>query len=53
MDNQLFKVYDEANDHVGYMVYINRYVYIPKVDYEALAPISLYNKYKSPLTEKL
>jgi len=45
MEKQLLKVYDEDENHVGYMVYIKNYVYIPKVDFDALSPITLYKKY--------
>jgi len=45
MEKQLLKVYDESETHVGYMVFIKQYVYIPKADFDALSPISLYKKY--------
>ena len=45
MEHQLLKVYDEQENHVGFMVYIRNYVYIPKADFDALSPVSLYKKY--------
>lgn len=46
MKSQLLKVLDESNEHIGYLGDIHGYKYIPKVEFDSLAPIELLNKFK-------
>jgi len=46
MNSQLLKVLDESNKHIGYLVDIHGYKYIPKIEFDSLAPIELFNKFK-------
>lgn len=51
MNSQLLKVLDESNEHIGYLVDIHGYKYIPKVEFDSMAPIKLFNKYKLTVTD--
>ena len=43
--NDYYKVYDSKQDLAGYMVWINGYKFINKVDWETLPVDQLYSKY--------
>jgi hypothetical protein len=44
--NDYYKVYDSKQDLAGYMVWINGYKFINKVDWDTLPVDQLYSKYK-------
>lgn len=50
MQSQLLKVIDESGTLVGYLVDLHGYKYIPKVEFDSMAPIEIFNKYKFKLS---